>query len=120
MNKCRNPECGKEIREGLNYCNENCLRKHQEIKKIAKELDSMKTAPMSNEKTTNIIFNVEQALFAMTDKAFQKGLVWRMKQAQAVRSLIANGWKEEQILREFRHNGMTEPTARKIIEDAIC
>lgn len=33
MPKCRNPECGKEIRKGMNYCDENCLRRHVELKK---------------------------------------------------------------------------------------
>ena len=38
MNNCRNPECNKEIFETLNYCNENCLRKHLELKRQAKEV----------------------------------------------------------------------------------
>jgi hypothetical protein len=33
MNKCKNPECRKEIDENRNYCNEDCLRRHQAIKK---------------------------------------------------------------------------------------
>jgi len=33
MPKCRNPECGKEIREGFNYCDENCLKRYMELKK---------------------------------------------------------------------------------------
>jgi hypothetical protein len=36
LKKCRNPECGKEIPEGQNYCNEDCLRRHQELKRTAK------------------------------------------------------------------------------------
>lgn len=32
-NKCKNPECQKEIRDNQNYCSEECLRKHLEIKK---------------------------------------------------------------------------------------
>ena len=36
MNTCKNSECRKEIPENLNYCNEECLRKHQEIKREAK------------------------------------------------------------------------------------
>lgn len=63
---------------------------------------------------------VAQALFNMKDTFFQGGLAWRKKQVESVRVLIQNGWKESDILREFRHSGMTEPTARKIIEDACC
>jgi uncharacterized Zn finger protein len=36
MNKCQNPECGKELSEGKTYCDENCLRKHQELKRLKK------------------------------------------------------------------------------------
>jgi hypothetical protein len=63
---------------------------------------------------------VTQALFDMKDTFFQGGLAWRKKQVESVRVLISNGWNESEILREFRHHGMTEPTARKIIEDANC
>jgi len=37
MNKCRNPECQKEIPENKKYCNEECLKKHIEIKKLNKK-----------------------------------------------------------------------------------
>lgn len=32
MPKCKNPECGKEVSEGFNYCNESCLKRHIELK----------------------------------------------------------------------------------------
>jgi hypothetical protein len=63
---------------------------------------------------------VKDALFAMRDKQFQTGLVWRGNQCEAVRVLTKNGWSREEILREFRHNGMTASTANKIIDDALC
>ena len=37
MNKCKNPECQKEIPDNLNYCNEACLKRHIEIKKLNKK-----------------------------------------------------------------------------------
>lgn len=37
MPTCRNPECGKEIQEGKNYCDENCLRRHMELKKSKRQ-----------------------------------------------------------------------------------
>jgi hypothetical protein len=37
MNTCRNPECGKEIPDNMHYCNENCLRRHQEMKRQERE-----------------------------------------------------------------------------------
>jgi len=36
---CKNPECKKEIPEGSNYCNKECLRRHIELKK-SKQPDS--------------------------------------------------------------------------------
>ena len=76
---------------------------------------SMSTKILEEEETA-----VKDALFAMKDKQFQAGLAWRMKQCEAVRVLVANGWSREDILKEFRHNGMTASTANKIIDDALC
>lgn len=132
MNFCKNPECRKKIIETLDYCSKKCTDRHKEIEeskkhkiktsfpKSTKALEDIKVVPMINHLTNNPILNVEQARFTISDKAFQRGLSWRQDQCQAVRSLFANGWNEEEILREFRHNGMTEQTARKIIEDALC
>lgn len=36
MNRCKNLECKKEIPKGMNYCGEDCLRRHVETKKEAK------------------------------------------------------------------------------------
>jgi hypothetical protein len=36
MNKCQNPECRKGLPEGKTYCDEKCLSKHLELKKIAR------------------------------------------------------------------------------------
>ena len=63
---------------------------------------------------------VKDALFNMKDKQFQAGLTWRMKQCEAVRVLTSKGWSKEDILKEFRHNGLTALTANKIIDDALC
>jgi hypothetical protein len=34
MNRCKSPECGKEIPEGKNYCDEKCQRRHIALKKL--------------------------------------------------------------------------------------
>ena len=132
MNFCKNPQCRKPIIDALDHCNQNCMDMHKEIvesknrkfktkfPKPSKALEDMKTPPMAKQLTNNPILNVEKAKFALEDKAHQNGLKWRMKQCLAVRILFANGWSKDEILREFRHNGMTEQTARKIIEDALC
>lgn len=55
MNNCKNSECNKEIPENLNYCSENCIRKHIELKNQAKEL-----AKANQElKIVNSNFNIE-------------------------------------------------------------
>ena len=36
MKECQNPECGKDIPEGSNYCSEDCLRRHIELKQQSK------------------------------------------------------------------------------------
>lgn len=32
MKKCKNPECQKEIMDNMNYCSEQCVKRHIEIK----------------------------------------------------------------------------------------
>jgi hypothetical protein len=62
MNKCKNPECGKAIADNKNYCNEDCLRRHLEIKKEAKK-------PLTDEQkevmTTSHDFNLKLILKAV-------------------------------------------------------
>lgn len=48
MNKCQNPECGKEIPEGKKYCGTECLKKHLQIKKQAKEVPQTQNQANSN------------------------------------------------------------------------
>jgi hypothetical protein len=36
MNKCQNPECGKELPEGKKYCNQECLKRAIELRKRGK------------------------------------------------------------------------------------
>lgn len=38
MKTCKNPECKKEIPDSLNYCNQECLKRHIEIKKLNKRI----------------------------------------------------------------------------------
>ena len=36
MPLCENPECQKEVPEDHTYCDENCLRRHLELKKLSR------------------------------------------------------------------------------------
>lgn len=38
MNNCKNPDCNKPIFDTLNYCNQECLKRHIELKKQAKQI----------------------------------------------------------------------------------
>ena len=40
---CKNPECEKEIPKNMNYCDEQCIRRHIEIKKQEKEITKTNT-----------------------------------------------------------------------------
>jgi len=42
-NKCRNPECMKTIPNNMNYCSEDCLRRHIELKTQNREALTDKT-----------------------------------------------------------------------------
>ncbi len=60
MNNCNNPECNKELQDGMNYCNENCLRRHQEIKKRERtnaKVSAETTQPNVNPQTNQISEN---------------------------------------------------------------
>ena len=55
MNKCKNPECGKTIPDNLNYCNEDCLRRHIEIKKEAKNKPRTEEYPKKQNNTETTV-----------------------------------------------------------------
>jgi len=53
---CRNPECGKEIQEGMNYCGEDCFKRHIELKKLKKEQESEE--PSKNPEVEEILSHI--------------------------------------------------------------
>ena len=57
MNICKNPDCGKEIPDNLNYCNEDCLRRHIDIKREAKSKPQIEEYPRRNGKNTEPTVN---------------------------------------------------------------
>jgi hypothetical protein len=106
MNTCKNPECLKEIPENLNYCNEDCLRRHIEIKREAKSKPQIEEYPRRNGKNTEPTVNTgtenksllqEQALRFMktypkdrTPRQYARLLCWdiRVSQRTAMESYI--------------------------------
>ena len=68
MNKCRNPECGKAIPDKQNYCSEDCLRRHMEIKQEQKNSVDSLTDKQKEAMTTSKDFNLNLILKAVETK----------------------------------------------------
>jgi predicted nucleic acid-binding Zn ribbon protein len=62
MNKCKNPECQKEIPENKKFCNEECLRRFRELKNKAIGKKEEKNKPIQliqfNDETINEIIEI--------------------------------------------------------------
>jgi hypothetical protein len=95
MPTCGNPECRKELLEGQNYCNEDCVRKASELRQ--KSIDGFKDD--------------------LRDGAFQRGIMWRKNKLQTIYKARRAGVSDEQILRELRIGGITIQKARELMKD---
>lgn len=102
-NKCQNPECGREIPEEKNYCGDECLRRHIEIKKEAKSnnpiLDSELRTKLSN-------------------TAWQRGLSWRAEKLEAIAEARRRGISEEEIFKQLKKAGLIDQTVKTLMKDA--
>ena len=96
MTKCQNPECGKELAEGRNYCNEDCVRKASELRHAS----------------------VEGFKADLRDGAFQRGIMWRKNKLETICKARQTGVPDEQILRELRIGGITVQKARELMKDS--
>ena len=90
MHRCKNPECKKEIPEGVSYCGEDCLRRHTEIKKEAK---STKMLEKSDDPPT-VEKSIEDIL---TDPVYQRGAGYRAEKLKAIWKAREQGVTDEQI-----------------------
>ena len=111
MNICKNPECHKEIRDGLNYCNEDCLRKHIEIKSARKTPEMVKNLE-------EIPQNRNGFTDDLRDGAFQKGCNWRATKLNAILKARQARETDNQIERELRLGGITKQKARELMRDS--
>jgi hypothetical protein len=111
MNTCRNPECGKEIPDGMNYCNEDCLRKHIEIK-------SAKTCPQNTKNIEAEPQNKNAFTDDLRDGAFQRGILWRKNKLEAIHKARQSTLSDDQIIRELRLGGITVQKARELMRDS--
>ena len=70
--KCQNPECGKKVPKQKKYCDENCLRRHIELKKVHR-LESEEDLWLGQERrkrATDTILRLARELLPMPHKRF--------------------------------------------------
>jgi hypothetical protein len=102
--KCQNPECSKEVLEGKKYCNQDCLKRHLEIKKETKSNGALRIG--GSDLTAQLM-----------DSCFQRGLSWRGAKIEAIQTALEQGYSEEWILKTLMRGGLTRMTALRLITD---
>ena len=102
-----NPECKTEIPDNLAYCNEGCLRRHMEIKR--------ETRASSKSNNNELDPQLETKL---TNTQWQRGLAWRQEKVETVAEVRRKGIEDKTIFRYLKRSGLTDQTARKIMDDA--
>ena len=111
MNKCRNPECNKEIPDNLNYCNEQCLRRHLEIKKEQIPQNPLrgkqpKQKPITEEFKKALPESTEQLQNLKNNENNRVGLLFgsggqrRESNIMAIKKAILTGISERTIIEE--------------------
>jgi hypothetical protein len=102
MKNCLNPECNKEINDDKKYCNENCLKRHLELKKQSEKVLE------ANNDVSGIL----------RDGAFQNGIKWRKGKLEAIHLARKNGLSDKEILRELRLGGITAHKALELMAES--
>jgi hypothetical protein len=108
MNKCKNPECGKEVPAEQNYCNEDCLRRHQQLKREAKESEKSKGSQVLDTELKGKLNNT----------AWQRGLSWRTEKIEAIAEARRRSIDEVEIFKQLKRAGLIDQTARALMNDA--
>lgn len=101
--KCKNPNCGKEVPDNMQYCNEKCLREHMGLKKQANKIDQELDVQLSTK---------------LTNTQWQKGLSWRQEKISAIAEARQKGIEEKTVFTYLKRAGLTDQTARKLMDDA--
>jgi len=106
---CQN--CGKPI-EGGKFCSEECGFLYDKEPKGAKPL-----AVKQYQKQKNSLLD-PQLETKLTNTQWQKGLAWRQEKVESVAEARKKGIDEKIIFRYLKRSGLTDQTARKIMDDA--
>ena len=116
INRCNNPECNKEIPKDKKYCNEDCLKRHLELKKHSKQVTDANKDVIDTSNNSTIIYN--GFMNALKDQSFQSGIKWREGKLKAILKARQNGLTDLQILKELRISGITSHKAIELMSES--
>lgn len=106
---CQN--CGKPM-EGGKFCSEECGRLYHQ-----KPVGSKPLAVKHRQQQKNSTLN-PQLETKLTNTQWQRGLAWHQEKVEAVAEARHKGIDEKIIFRYLKRSGLTDQTARKIMDDA--
>jgi len=106
---CQN--CGKPI-EGGKFCTPECDQVYQQKPVGAKPL-----AVKHSQQKRNPVLD-RQLETQLTNTQWERGLSWRQEKVQAVAEARHRGIDEKTIFKYLKRSGLTDQTARKIMDDA--
>jgi len=106
---CQN--CGKPI-EGGKFCSPECGEIYHHKPEGPKPL-KVKHSPQK--KNFNLDLQLETKL---TNTQWQRGLAWRQEKVLAIAEARRKRIDEKTIFRYLKRSGLTDQTARKIMDDA--
>jgi hypothetical protein len=106
---CQN--CGKPI-EGGKFCSPECGQLYYKKPEGPKPLDVKHN---QHEKSLAPDHQLETQL---TNTQWQRGLAWRKEKIEAIAEARRRGIDEKEIFKQLKRSGLTDQTARKIMDDA--
>jgi len=110
MPKCKNPECGKEVPEDHNFCNEECLKRFYQLQKEERD-KAVIEEPEQPKDSDNI-------LEKLSDAQYQKGVSYRQGKINIIKEALAMNYSERDIYISLIDSGLTGPKAREFISMA--
>lgn len=117
MQNCQN--CGKPI-EGGKFCSPECgqvyYRKPEGPKPLALNRIEIKKQAKNNREPQGTLDG--QLVTRLTNTQWQKGLAWRQEKIEAIAEARRRGIGEKIIFKQLKRSGLTDQTARKIMDDA--
>ena len=114
---CQN--CGKPT-EGGKFCSPECgqvyYRKPEGPKPLAMNRIEIRKEAENNRAPQGALDHLLET--QLTNTQWQKGLAWRQEKIEAIAEARRRGINEKIIFKHLKRSGLTDPTARKIMNDA--